>query len=524
MSDVRSHRNGTLSSPVRNRYFYGKLLDVTQLEREQKYFVERSRLINRLTLGTGVVCGLSVWARDGEVVVGPGVAVDGLGREIVVTEPFVVPDPWTLTDECGEPTDERRANGPVVLCLAYHECLVDPAPVLVSDCEIREACEHGAVRERYRVLVHAPDAVELPPEPCWFERPDGDTEVVEAAPVREVGRRPDLASLGALGPIETAARARGEELVRVAIREELGARPAGPASGLRERLCERIRLSCEPGPHCVPIALLTRDGDDSIVVDRCALRTTIYSNAVLLDLILCLAQQMEACCGRRVTVTAPVITATFPATTEQVKLAQLRATTELDEGGIAISFSRAMDQDRLEAPAEWLRVVALVRPTPTGDIDVSDVGPSAGSTPAIPVPLELARLEQSALDGGDGWTAFYRFLPIRPPGSTQDEDLFALLGQLDVDFVRFLVVARSDDVTQIVDADDPPELLDADYAGTKLSPSMLDLFWDLAAFLPALSAALVSSIELPAGESPPPLPSGNGIEGGIFHSYFDVTG
>ena len=190
MIDVRSHRNGTLSAPVRNRYFYGKLLDVTQLEREQSYFVERSRLINRLTLGTGVVCGLSVRVRDGEIVVGPGVAVDGFGREIVVTEPFAVPDPWTLTDECGDPTGERRQNGPVVLCLAYHECLVDPAPVLVSDCEIREACEHGAVRERFRMLVHAPDAVELPPEPCWYERWGRDPAAAEEPGARPAGDAP----------------------------------------------------------------------------------------------------------------------------------------------------------------------------------------------------------------------------------------------------------------------------------------------------------------------------------------------
>ena len=196
-----------------------------------------------------------------------------------------------------------------------------------------------------------------------------------------------------------------------------------------------------------------------------------------------------------------------------------------EEGGIAISFSRAMNNDRLEVPAEWLRVVALVQPTETGGTGVTEaVGPSASSTPAIPVPLELARVEMTALDESEGSTAFYRFLPIRLLGSTDELDIFTLLGQLNIDFVRFLVVARSDDVTQIVDAEDAPELLDADYAGTKLSPSMLDLFWDLSAFLPALSAALVSSIEYPAGQSSPPLPSGNGIEGGVFHSYFDVTG
>jgi hypothetical protein len=39
---------------------------------------------------------------------------------------------------------------------------------------------------------------------------------------------------------------------------------------------------------------------------------------------------------------------------------------------------------------------------------------------------------------------------------------------------------------------------------------------------PALGGALGASAEFPAGEGPPDLPSGNGIEGGVFHTYFDL--
>src|SRR5688500_4793888 len=78
-----------LRVPVRNRYFYGKLLDVMHLEMEQTYFNSKRALINRLVIGPGVVCGLDVELSDDgkSVVVLPGVAIDRCGREIVVTKP-----------------------------------------------------------------------------------------------------------------------------------------------------------------------------------------------------------------------------------------------------------------------------------------------------------------------------------------------------------------------------------------------------------------------------------------------------
>lgn len=529
MIDVRTRHPGRLTSPVRNRYFYGKLLDVEHLEREQSYFVERSRLINRLTLGAGVLCGLGVRDRDGEIVVSPGVAVDGCGREIVVTEPFIVEDPWTLTDACGDATGETRENGPVVLCLAYHECLVEPAPVLVSDCEIREECEHGAVRERYRLLVHAPEDVELPRPPCYFTQPDepvvpGGVRPEPVRPERE-SLRPELLSFR--GRAFTPGRS-ADELVRAAIREEVGVRPVGRATGLRERLCAVLRTPCEPGAHCVPLALVTRDDAGGLVIDPCATRTTIYSNAVLLDLILCLAEQMERCCDRRVTVTAPVVVDVYPPPAVKVTVAEVRDRLGFEAGGVAISFSRAMNQARLDSPDEWLRLVALAA---SGEVV------RAGTARAFPVPLELDRTEETTLDGSEGFTAYYRFRPIEvadpTPTSVREEaevsaapvagaDLLELIESAGL-AVRFLLVARSDDVTQIVDAEDQPELLDADYAGTRLEPSMLDLFWDLSQLLPVLPGSLLGAIGFPSGESPPNLPSGNGIEGGVFHTYFDVT-
>ena len=77
-----------MCAPVRNRYFYGKLLDVFHFEMEQNYFNEKRWLLNRLISGYGVVCGLNVTlGPDGQsVVVSPGTALDKCGREIIVCQ------------------------------------------------------------------------------------------------------------------------------------------------------------------------------------------------------------------------------------------------------------------------------------------------------------------------------------------------------------------------------------------------------------------------------------------------------
>src|SRR5262245_25915743 len=94
---LREPRPGGAIHPfVRNRYFYGKLLDVHHLELEQDYLNGKRWLLNRLVSGYGVICGLDVQpAQKGRaVVVTPGIALDRGGREIVVactSEPIAIP-------------------------------------------------------------------------------------------------------------------------------------------------------------------------------------------------------------------------------------------------------------------------------------------------------------------------------------------------------------------------------------------------------------------------------------------------
>jgi hypothetical protein len=76
------------SEPFRRvRYFNGKLLTAEDLAQEQAYHNGKRRLQNRLVLGMGIATGLACrWSKRKGLIVEPGVAIDCMGREIVVPE------------------------------------------------------------------------------------------------------------------------------------------------------------------------------------------------------------------------------------------------------------------------------------------------------------------------------------------------------------------------------------------------------------------------------------------------------
>ncbi len=482
------------SAPIRNRYFYGKLLDVHHLEMEQRYFLEMGRLVNRLTVGSGVLCGLRVaaGAEPGTVIVSPGVAVDGQGREIVVTEPVTV--------DLGKLEHDDGADAPPVLCICYHECDVEPAPVLVADCDPREDCVPGAVRERFKFTLMSADDAALPEDPCSIMR-----------------------GLSPQGPGTTPDRTNTIERALTAHLNQIGSQPSQPtrgvASALRHYLCSVYQPPCGPGPDCVPIALVVGEGD-GIVVEECLPRTTIYSNAVLLDLILCLAERIEECCGRTVTVTAPKVVEMWPpppappttageeATPTEVKLAEFNTRLNMPDGGIAISFDRKMNPERLAEPDEWLRVILLAE---------------AQQRVGVGLRLEFRDAVDGTISGGEGQTANYRFAgTLGPLGAAgMNTGLRELLPSIGASGAWVLVFMRSDDVTQIA-AEDDAELLDADFHGTGLTNEAFDMLWTLSGFTAGLVPALAAAIATPP-KPMPALPSGNNIEGGIFHSSFHIT-
>lgn len=194
-----------MCSPVRNRYYYGKLLDVFHFDLEQNYFNNKRWLLNRLVSGYGVACGLNVTlGADGQsVVVTPGFAIDKCGREIIVcqqSDPLPLPAPQappTGTTNQGiggaQPVANPAPTVPVQnpvgvtvappppmnndcndtgvykhLSICYHECLADPSPAFGGDCDTQATCTPGSIREKYSLklsdgkLCPAPTTTSLP--------------------------------------------------------------------------------------------------------------------------------------------------------------------------------------------------------------------------------------------------------------------------------------------------------------------------------------------------------------------------
>jgi hypothetical protein len=186
-------------TPIRNRYFYGKLLDVFHFEMEQKYFNEKRWLLNRLVTGYGVVCGLNVLPTSDKksIYVTPGVALDKCGHEIILCQPScpvplpLAPQPAPVPTPPAPPAPVPVAGAPgappavpappapaappaansggtgstatgtdncdcgpyVHVELCYQECPTDPTPSMGGDCDTQAMCSPGAIRERYCIQV-----------------------------------------------------------------------------------------------------------------------------------------------------------------------------------------------------------------------------------------------------------------------------------------------------------------------------------------------------------------------------------
>ena len=95
-SRSRMEQRGRLVTPRRNNFFNGKKMDAYLFELETGYGIGMRRMLNRMALGGGVVCGLDVTPGDTRcsVRITAGLAIDGWGREIVVPDdsaPVVIP-------------------------------------------------------------------------------------------------------------------------------------------------------------------------------------------------------------------------------------------------------------------------------------------------------------------------------------------------------------------------------------------------------------------------------------------------
>lgn len=160
-----SQRSG-LETSIRNRYFFGKLLDVYHFELETNYFIRQRRRLNRLVSGFGVVCGLNVEVGQeaNQIMIESGVAIDPWGREIVVaqrTDQITIPA--DVLQRATEKAKERREDPCVQVLICYHESPSDPAPILAGDCLNTEPCTPGTIREQYRIVFDEECAPQLNP-------------------------------------------------------------------------------------------------------------------------------------------------------------------------------------------------------------------------------------------------------------------------------------------------------------------------------------------------------------------------
>jgi len=164
---MSTNQRSGLETSIRNRYFFGKLLDVYHFELETNYFIRQRRRLNRLVSGFGVVCGLNVEVgrEANQIVIAPGLAIDRWGREIVVaqrTDQITIPA--DVLQKAAEKAKEHGENRCVQVLICYHECPSDPVPVLAGDCLNAEPCTPGAIREQYRIVFDEECAPPLNPQ------------------------------------------------------------------------------------------------------------------------------------------------------------------------------------------------------------------------------------------------------------------------------------------------------------------------------------------------------------------------
>ncbi|MYS85042.1 hypothetical protein [Embleya scabrispora] len=419
--------------PVRNRFYPGKLMDVRHWNLEQGYHRRTAATLARLGLGPGVLCGLDAeLADDGAVTICPGAAVDGHGRLIVVDHPVRIDEPYQPTDCAGAPRGEPVREGTVAIRLCRHECGTEFVRMPVVDCEVREECVPSLTLERFliRITEGEPDPVGLTEEQC-----------------------------AAIFPAR-----RGEDFDR------------------REQVADTVEHECGCDDDCLVLATVTYEPEQEPDLDAVTARPVVYSNRVLFDLLMCLAERVDRCCAGHTF--APRITALWPQVGAAATAATWRAF--VADKRMEIAFDRPLVDAAFDAPNPWLGLWQLDH---TG----------------------VRRLKLSRTGG-----AFTRITV--PPGGEGVAYAVELEGNGLLTSTVFVVGLR-------VPVSGPPKAqgpdgsaLDPDLVGTGLTVADRDALWALnpGGAKDTGLAALVDRAPLAAV---PPFPSGNGTQGGELHVF-----
>lgn len=134
----------------RNKYFYGKLLSVSDFQTEQKYMNDKRRLINRFLHGCGVVCGLNVvQVDDYSLSLETGLALDFAGREIVVDMPVM--KNLSMIEGFDAYSEADEMNSYLYLCIEYAEKEKEAVYNVSGSSSNNE--EYNKVAEGYRIYL-----------------------------------------------------------------------------------------------------------------------------------------------------------------------------------------------------------------------------------------------------------------------------------------------------------------------------------------------------------------------------------
>lgn len=206
---TNKHKNDCLPCDIppfsRNNYFTGKLLTERDFTAEQRYLINKLRLHHIGLHGWGVVCGLKVkphpFCPDRRIVVEPGLAIDGCGREIRVSEEIeldlptaepsaiAIEDPYPpdqsgeATESAGSIEEEQEEYEPCLnlyVCLRYAEWQTELTPAPFDEC----TC--GSNGTRPNRILESYDIQILTKEPAGFEQVRTEKEKWESDDPQEI--------------------------------------------------------------------------------------------------------------------------------------------------------------------------------------------------------------------------------------------------------------------------------------------------------------------------------------------------
>jgi hypothetical protein len=137
----------------RTNYFFGKLLEVSDFKTEQKYFINKQRLMNRLIHGTGIICGLNVLKKgpsamdlqENQIRVTEGVALDYCGREIIV--------PNSVDIDLSENLKSEDKTTPLYIWIKYDFCGEQKVPRALESTDLQEDYVYSKIKESYKFGV-----------------------------------------------------------------------------------------------------------------------------------------------------------------------------------------------------------------------------------------------------------------------------------------------------------------------------------------------------------------------------------